>query len=345
MNNAITDVEGVLVGHTTIREGNNIRTGVTAVIPHGGNVFQEKVTGSVFVGNAFGKLAGSTQVSELGLIETPIVLTNTLSVGRAMEAVVAYTLDLPGNEDVVSVNALVGETNDSPLNDIRGFHVTREHVIAAIRGATSGPVEEGSIGAGTGTRSFGWKGGIGTSSRVLPAEYGGYTLGVISQVSHGGILTIDGVPVGKELGEYRYGGGSATEDHAGGGSGSGSCMIITATDAPLDANNMRRLAARSLFGLARTGASYGSGSGDFSIAFTTSPEMRWGYGEREIRERGFLPHSLVSPLFQAALEATEEAVYNGLFQAETTSGMGRTLEAIPIDRVHSILKRYGRQKA
>ena len=343
--NAITDVEGVLVGHTTIRAGDNIRTGVTAVLPHGGNVFQEKVSGSVFVGNAFGKLAGSTQVCELGLIETPIVLTNTLSVGRAMEAVVAYTLDQPGNEDVVSVNAVVGETNDSPLNDIRGFHVTREHVIAAIRGAKGGPVEEGSIGAGTGTRSFGWKGGIGTSSRVLPAEYGGYTLGVIIQVSHGGILTIDGVPVGRELGEYRYGRGSAAGDHTGGGSGSGSCMIITATDAPLDANCMRRLAARSLFGLARTGASYGSGSGDFSIAFTTSPEMRWGYGEREIRKRGFLPHALVSPLFQAALEATEEAVYNGLFQAETTSGMGRTLEALPIDRVRSILRIYGRREA
>lgn len=240
--NAITDVAGVLVGHTTIREGDNVRTGVTAVLPHGGNIFREKVTGAVFVGNAFGKLAGSTQVNELGLIETPIILTNTLSVGRAVEAVVYYTLNQEGNEDIFSVNALVGETNDRIMNDIRGFHVTRDHVLSAIRNAKSGPVEEGSVGAGTGTRSFGWKGGIGTSSRILPAKYGGYTLGVIIQVSHGGILTIDGVPVGKELGEYKYAPDAEIGDYPGGGSGSGSCMIIVATDAPLDANNMRRLA-------------------------------------------------------------------------------------------------------
>lgn len=342
--NAITDVEGVLVGHTTIRVGDTIRTGVTAVLPHAGNIFREKVTGAVFVGNAFGKLAGSTQVNELGLIETPIILTNTLSVGRAVEAVVSYTLDQEGNEDVFSVNALVGETNDRIMNDIRGFHVTREHVWSAIKSATGGPVAEGSVGAGTGTRSFGWKGGIGTSSRVLPARYGGFTLGVLIQVSHGGILTIDGAPVGKELGEYRYAEDAAPGDHSGGGSGSGSCMIIVATDAPLDANNMRRLAARALFGLARTGASYGSGSGDFSIAFTTSPEMRWTYGNREVRKRDVLPHSLVSPLFQAALEATEEAVYNALFQATTTTGMGVTYEPIPVDRVKEILKKYGRGK-
>lgn len=342
--NAITDVPGVLVGHTTIREGDNVRTGVTAVLPHGGNIFQEKVTGAVFVGNAFGKLAGSTQVNELGLIETPIILTNTLSVGRALEAVVSYTLNLEGNEDVYSVNALVGETNDSILNDIRGFHVTRDHVLAAIRNAKSGPVEEGSVGAGTGTRSFGWKGGIGTSSRVLPAGKGGYTLGVLLQVSHGGILTIDGTPVGEELDEYMFAPGSEIGDHSGAGSGSGSCMIIVATDAPLDANNMRRLAARALFGLGRTGAAYGGGSGDFAIAFTTSPEMRWKNGDREIRKREILPHALVSPLFQAALEATEEAVYNALFQATATSGMGQTYEPIPIDRVKRILKKYGRGK-
>jgi len=342
--NAITDVPGVLVGHTTIREGNTIRTGVTAVLPHGGNIFQEKVTGAVFIGNAFGKLAGSTQVNELGLIETPIILTNTLSVGRAMEAVVYYTLNQAGNENIVSVNALVGETNDSIMNDIRGFHVTRDHVLAAIKNAKNGPVEEGSVGAGTGTRSFGWKGGMGTSSRVLPDKYGGYTLGVIIQVSHGGILTIDGTPVGKELGEYRYAPEAKLGDHSGGGSGSGSCMIIVATDAPLDPNYMRRLAARALFGLARTGASFGSGSGDFAIAFTTSPEMRWKYGDRKIRKREILPHSLVSPLFQAALEAVEEAVYNGLFQATTTSGMGETYEPIPIDKVKAILKKYGRGK-
>ncbi len=337
--NAITDVKGVLVGHTTIREGENVRTGVTAILPHAGNLFQEKVTGAVYVGNAFGKLAGSTQVNELGRIETPIILTSTLSVGTAIESVVRYTLALIGNEEVVSVNALVGETNDSGLNDIRGFHVKQEHVWSAIQNAKSGPVTEGCVGAGTGTQSFGWKGGIGTASRVLPEEYGGYSLGVLIQVSFGGVLSIGGAPVGKELGQYRYApkkSGIAQD----GGQGSGSCMIVVATDAPLDKNNLRRLAARALFGLARTGASFGSGSGDFAIAFTTSPEMRWRYQEKEIRKREILPLSLVSPLFQAALEATEEAVYNGLFQATTTSGMGRTYESIPLDRVEQILKKY-----
>ena len=337
--NAITDVAGVRVGHTTIREGQNVRTGVTAILPHGGNLFQEKVAGAVFVGNAFGKLAGSTQVNEIGVIETPIILTNTLSVGRAVEAVVSYTLSQPGNEEVFSVNALVGETNDSVLNDIRGFHVTRDHVFAAIKGAKGGPVQEGSVGAGTGTQSFGWKGGIGTSSRVLPPEYGGYTLGVLIQVSFSGVLTIEGVPVGKELGQYKYSPQSRIKKDE--EEGSGSCMIVVATDAPLDTNNLRRLGARALFGLARTGASYGSGSGDFSIAFSTSPDWRVRYREKEVRRHAVLPHSQLSPLFQAALEATEEAVYNGLFQATTTSGMGRTYEAIPIDRVRQILEKYG----
>lgn len=338
--NAITDVEGVRVGHTTIRKGQNVRTGVTAILPHDGNLFQEKVAGAVFVGNAFGKLAGSTQVNELGVIETPIILTNTLSVGRAVEAVVAYTLAQSGNEEVFSVNALVGETNDSILNDIRGFHVNRDHVVAAIREAKGGPVQEGSVGAGTGTQSFGWKGGIGTSSRVLPPEYGGYTLGVLIQVSFSGVLTIGGVPVGKELGQYKFSPQSRIKKDEG-DEGRGSCMIVVATDAPLDTHNLRRLAARALFGLARTGASYGSGSGDFSIAFSTSPERRVYYGEKDVRKHAVLPHSQLSPLFQAALEATEEAVYNGLFQATTTSGMGRTYEALPIDRVRQILKKYG----
>jgi len=338
--NAITDVESVRVGHVTIREGDSVRTGVTAILPHGGNLFQEKVGGAVFVGNAFGKLAGSTQVNELGLIETPIILTNTLSVGTAVEAVVRYTLSREGNEKVGSVNALVGETNDQVLNDIRGFHVKPKHIREAIQGARSGPVAEGAVGAGTGTQSFGWKGGIGTASRVLPAEYGGYTLGVLIQVSFGGVLTIAGAPVGKELGQYKF---SPREIRTGEGTGegSGSCMIVLATDAPLDKNNLRRLAARAIFGLARTGASYGSGSGDFAIAFTTSPEMRRRYGDKKVRKREMLPHSMISPLFQAALEATEEAVYNGLFQAVTTSGMGRTYQAIPIDRVRAVLKKYG----
>jgi D-aminopeptidase len=336
--NAITDVAGVRVGHTTIIEGDNVRTGVTAILPHGGNIFQDKVAGAVFVGNAFGKLAGSTQVMELGAIETPIILTNTLSVGRAMEAVVAYTLAQEGNEDVWSVNALVGETNDGNLNDVRGMHVTREHVVAAIESAESGPVQEGSIGAGTGTQCFGWKGGIGTASRVLPSRYGGYSLGVLVQASYGGILTIDGVPVGRELGQYRYSDVVNERDEQ----GVGSCMIVVATDAPIDARDLRRLAARAVFGLARTGASFGGGSGDFAIAFSTSQEGRVRYGEQEARTRRLLPYSAVSPLFQAALEATEEAAYNALFQATTVTGRRETREPIPIDKVREILKRYGR---
>jgi D-aminopeptidase len=334
---AITDVKGVKVGHTTIIAGDAVRTGVTAIVPHGGNMFQEKVAGAVFVGNAFGKLAGSTQVLELGQIETPIVLTNTLSVGTAVEAVVAYTLAQPGNEDVRSVNAVVGETNDGGLNDIRGFHVKREHVIEAIRNATEGPVQEGAIGAGTGTMCYGWKGGIGTASRVIPARDGGYTLGVLVQTNFGGVLTIGGAPVGKELGRYSYApsGRGGDVDR-----GDGSCMIVVATDAPVDARDLRRIAARAVFGLGRTGSSYGNGSGDFAIAFSTSPEVRSRSGETS-RARSILGPDAVSPLFQAALEATEEAVYNSLFQATPVTSRGRTVEAIPIDRVKEILKKYG----
>ena len=336
--NAITDVKGVRVGHTTIVEGDTVRTGVTAILPHAGNLFQDKVAGAVFVGNAFGKLAGSTQVEELGTIETPIVLTNTLSVGTAIEAVVAYTLSQLGNERVASVNAVVGETNDGGLNDIRGLHVTGEHVLAAIRGASEGPVAEGAVGAGTGTRCFGWKGGIGTSSRVLPQRYGAYTLGVLVQTNFGGVLTIAGAPVGKELGRYAF---SQPPVPPGGGNDlDGSCMIVVATDAPADARDLRRVAARALFGLARTGSSYGNGSGDFAIAFSTSPELRQRFGETVARPRTILPPEGVSPLFQAALEATEEAVYNSLFQATTVKSRSTTAEAIPIDRVREILRKY-----
>jgi D-aminopeptidase len=281
------------------------------------------------VGNAFGKLAGSTQVAELGAIETPVVLTNTLAVGTAVEAVVAWTLQQPGNQDAVSVNALVGETNDSGLNDIRGFHVKREHVAAAIRDARIGPVAEGSVGAGTGTAAFGWKSGIGTSSRRLPVRYGGYTLGVLVQSNFGGVLTIDGAPVGRELGPAAF----AREP------ADGSCMIVVATDAPIDARDLQRLAARAVFGLARTGSSYSHGSGDYAIAFTTSPELRVRHGETAPRARTILPSNAVSPLFQAALEATEEAVYNSLLRATTVRSRSRTLEAIPIDRVRQILGR------
>ncbi len=330
--NAITDVTGVKVGHITLIEGDYIRTGVTAILPHGGNLFQDKVAGAVFVGNAFGKLAGSTQVNELGTIETPIILTNTLSVGAAIEGVVAYTLALPANEQVFSVNALVGETNDSALNDIRGMHVKRDHVIEAIKKASDGAVAEGSVGAGTGTTCFGWKGGIGTSSRKLPERYGTYTVGVLVQTNFGGVLTMGGAPVGKELGRYAY---------SSSGNGDGSCMIVVATNAPIDARDLKRLAARALFGLARTGSSYSNGSGDFAIAFSTSPELRYKFGETVARARTILPTDATSPLFEAALEATEEAVYNSLLQATTIRSRNRTIEAIPIDRVKEILKKYG----
>jgi D-aminopeptidase len=336
--NAITDVAGVAVGHATLVTGDDVRTGVTAILPHGGNLFQDKVAGAVFVGNAFGKLAGSTQVEELGTIETPIVLTNTLAVGVAVDAVVGYTLGLDGNGQVQSVNALVGETNDGALNDIRGRHVTREHVLAAIRAARGGAVEEGSVGAGTGTRCYGWKGGIGTASRELPERYGGYRLGVLVQTNFGGVLTIASSPVGRELGRQAFTPPEAGRDA--GDSGDGSCLIVVATDAPLDARDLRRLAARAVFGLARTGSSYSHGSGDFAIAFTTSPEMRTTHGETAPRARRILPSEATSPLFQATLEATEEAVYNSLFRATTTTGRGgQTAEALPIDRVREILKK------
>jgi D-aminopeptidase len=334
--NAITDVAGVQVGHTTVIERDDVRTGVTAILPHGGNLFQEKVAGAVFVGNAFGKLAGSTQVNELGTIETPIVLTNTLSVGVAMDAVVRYTLTQPGNEQVRSVNALVGETNDGRLNDIRGLHITPQHVLAAIRNASGGPVAEGSVGAGTGTIAFNWKGGIGTSSRIVS----GYIVGVLAQTNFGGNLTIAGVPIfrliqPKSIASFQ----SPNSDSVSGSSADGSCMLVVATDAPIDARDLGRLAARAVFGLARTGSSYANGSGDFAIAFSTSPEMRSRFGETEARARRILPTDAVSPLFQAALEATEEAVYNSLFQATTVTSKFGTGEAIPVDRVRDVLRK------
>jgi D-aminopeptidase len=338
--NAITDVAGVRVGHTTLVEGDAVRTGVTAILPHVGNLFQDKVAGAVFVGNAFGKLAGSTQVGELGTIETPIVLTNTLSVGTAIAAVVGYTLAQPGNERVQSVNAVVGETNDGGLNDIRGLHVTREHVLAAIRAAAAGPVAEGSVGAGTGTQCYGWKGGIGTSSRILPARYGGYTLGVLVQTNFGGVLTMGGAPVGRELGRYSFAPPKADRSDPA-VDPDGSCLIVVATDAPVDARDLRRIAARAIFGLARTGSSYSNGSGDFAVAFTTSPEMRTRFGESQPRQRTVLPPDGVSPLFQAALEATEEAVYNSLLRATTVTSTRQTVEAIPIDKVMEVLKKFG----
>ena len=336
--NAITDVEGVRVGHTTVVDGESVRTGVTAIVPHGGNVFQDKVAGAVFVGNAFGKLAGSTQVAELGTIETPIVLTNTLSVGTAVDAVARYTIAQPGNEQVRSVNPLVGETNDGGLNDIRGFHVTREHVLNAIRSAKGGAVAEGAVGAGTGTVCYGWKGGIGTASRKL--ERTGYTVGVLAQTNFGGNLTIAGVPIYRSLQPpSRRSADAGRGDALDRAAGDGSCMLVVATDAPLDARDLRRLAARAVFGLARTGSSYSNGSGDFAIAFSTAAEMRSRFNETAPHPRSVLPTDATSPLFEAALEATEEAVYNSLFQATTVRSSVGTADAIPIDRVRELLKR------
>jgi D-aminopeptidase len=329
--NAITDVGGVLVGQTTIVQGGAVRTGVTAVLPHGGNLFREKVPGAVFVGNAFGKLAGSTQVEELGTIESPIVLTNTLSVGAAMDAVVRWSIAQPGNESVRSVNALVGETNDGTLNDIRGFHITREHVTSAIAGARAGAVEEGAVGAGTGTVAFGWKGGIGTSSRRVRQQTETWTVGVLVQTNYGGRLVIDGVPVWKGLSPREN--AQPTPD--------GSCMIVVATDAPLDARNLERLAARAVYALARTGSTYSNGSGDFAIAFSTHPAQRVA-NTAGPQPRTILPTDGVSGLFEAALDATEEAVYNSMLKAVDTDGNGRTVRALPIEPLKALLQKYGR---
>ena len=335
--NAITDVAGVTVGHATLVVGDSVRTGVTVVVPHAGNVFQDKVAGAVFVGNAFGKLAGSTQVDELGTIETPIALTNTLSVGAAMDGLVRWTLDQPGNQNVRSVNALVGETNDGGLNDIRSQHVKPQHVLDALKAATSGAVAEGSVGAGTGTQAFGWKGGIGTASRKLAASQGGYTLGVIVQSNFGGVLSMGGAPVGQLLGRYAYQPRPEQQEF-----GDGSCMIIVATDAPIDARDLKRVAARAIYGLARTGSSYSNGSGDFAIAFSTAPELRTRFGSAALQTRTLLPTDGVSPLFQAALEATEEAVYNSLLKATSVTSRWGSAEALPVERVRAILKGYPR---
>jgi D-aminopeptidase len=342
--NAITDVDGVLVGHTTLIRGDNVRTGVTAILPHGGNLFHEKVPGAVFVGNGFGKLAGSTQVNELGEIETPILLTSTLSVPRVADFVIDYMLALPGNEDVLSINPLVAETNDGYLNDIRGRHISRDDVFAAIKGAKSGAVAEGSVGAGTGTIAFGFKGGIGTSSRKLPQRLGGYTIGVLVQTNFGGVLTINGAPVGRELGRY-YLKDELTEKDRQQNNPDGSVIIVIATDAPLDARNLNRMAARAMMGLARTGAAASNGSGDYAIAFSTAPDVRiktLSQNERNTpRNLKSLANDATSPLFLAVIEATEEAIYNSLFKATTTSGRGRTVEALPLDRTVEILRKHG----
>lgn len=338
--NAITDIPGVAVGHSTLVRGDNVRTGVTAILPHANNLFREKVPGAVFVGNGFGKLVGSTQVNELGEIETPILLTSTLNVPRVADALLDFMLAVPGNEDVRSINFLVAETNDGRLNDIRGRHVGKEDVLAAIKSARGGEVDEGSVGAGTGVIAFGFRGGIGTSSRCLPRKLGGYTVGVLVQTNFGGVLSIAGAPVGKELGRYYLKDELKEKDRA-----DGSVIVVLATDAPLDFRNLQRLGARAMLGLARTGAAATNGSGDYAIAFSAAPVVRIcppkPGQEPAPRDLKSLPNEFMSPLFLAAIEATEEAVYNSLFRATTITGQGLTVEALPIERTVEILRKYG----
>jgi D-aminopeptidase len=330
--NAITDVEGVKVGHMTLVSGDNIRTGVTAILPHGGNIYQEKVPGAVYAANGYGKMTGSSQIEELGNIETPIILTNTLSVPTAANALIGYTIGLPGNERVASVNVVVGETNDGMLNDIRGRHIKEAHVLEAIEKALSGPVEEGNIGAGTGTTCYSFKGGIGTSSRVLPESRGGYTVGVLVQTNHGGVLQIGGIAAGVELGGYYM--QNQREDTP-----EGSCMVILATDAPLDSRNLKRLAKRALLGIPRTGGFYSNGSGDFCIAFSTAEGLRIpNRTQEETQKMDVLWNHQMSPLFLAAAEACEEAILNSLFKAQSMEGNGRKVEALPLDKLKELIK-------
>lgn len=331
--NAITDVKGVKVGHSTLHIGDSIRTGVTAILPHAGNLFQEKVPAAIYIGNGFGKLAGYSQVKELGNIETPIILTNTLSVPTASDALITYTLGLPGNEEVRSVNPVVGETNDGYLNDIRGRHIKQQHVIGAITNAKTGPVAEGNIGAGTGTVCFGYKGGMGTASRVVPKRFGGYTVGVLVQTNFGGVLEINGVPIAKELKSYpksfRY-------------DVDGSCMIVIMTDAPLDARNLERMAKRAMLGLAKTGGIASNGSGDYVIAVSTAEKNRIPYSDNSLLTKTeTLRNDVISPLFLATIEATEEAIINSLFAAKTTLGRdGHRIEALPVEQVLKIIEVY-----
>lgn len=337
--NAITDVQHVQVGHQTIIEGDSIRTGVTAVLPHDGNLFQQKVPAAVYVGNGFGKLAGSTQIEELGNLETPIILTNTLSVPTAADALIDYTFSFEENDNIRSVNPVVGETNDGYLNDIRRRHVSKEDVHAAIEHAESGLVEQGNVGAGTGTIAFGFKGGIGTSSRKLPDNLGGYSVGVLAQTNFGGVLQIAGVPVGKELSKYYLSDElNETPD--------GSCMIVVATDAPLDARNLKRLAKRAMLGLGKTGGIASNGSGDYVIAFSTEESVRIPYqSDHALQKQSVLRNNALSPLFMAVNEATEEAIINSLFHAETMTGRDdHTVEALPKEEVLNIMEKYGRKE-
>ena len=333
--NAITDVQGVTVGQVTIVEGDSVRTGVTAILPHSGNLYRERVPAALHVGNGFGKLLGVTQLRELGELETPILLTCTLCVWKAADAMVEWLLERPGMEQVRSINPVVGETNDGTLNAVRSRPIRAEHVRRALESAGV-TVEEGSVGAGTGTVAFGWKGGIGTSSRVLPQSLGGWTVGVLVQTNFGGILQIAGAPVGKELGRYSF--QRDVSDH-----GDGSIMMVVATDAPLSDRNLERLAKRAIMGLARTGSFAGNGSGDYALAFSTNASVRRAFDAKRLSLQE-LANEETGGLFEAAVEATEEAIYNSLFRATTVTGSGRTVEALPIDKVREILQRYNVSK-
>ena len=337
--NAITDVRGVKVGHVTVRDGPQVNTGITVIIPADGNLRQDKLPAAIFVANGYGKLAGLSQVQELGEIETPIALTNTLNVAEGVAALVEWTLAQPGNEQVRSVNAVVGETNDGYLNDIRARVLTKDHFIEAIETATQGRVDEGSVGAGTGTVAFGFKGGIGTSSRKLSSNLGGYTVGVLLQSNFGGVLTIDGVRVGEALGQYYL-----KDKLTGDASADGSIMVVVATDAPLSDRNLERLAERAISGLARTGASMTDGSGDYVIAFSTAESVR-RQRDVTIRATTELANSAMSPLFQAVAEATEEAIYNSLLQSEDVVGHRGTIKALPVDKVKALLRLKNRSHA
>ncbi len=336
VNNAITDVAGVRVGHATVIEGDSVRTGVTAILPHSGNLFLDRVPAALHVGNGFGKLLGGTQLGELGELETPILLTCTLCVWRAADALAEWMLEQPGMENVGSINPVVGETNDGVLNAIRSRPIRREHVREALGKAAGGRVQEGAVGAGTGTIAFGWKGGIGTSSRVLPAPLGGFVVGVLVQSNFGGILQVAGAPVGRELGRYSF---RNEVDRDG---GDGSIMIVVATDAPLSDRNLRRLAARAIMGLSRTGSSASNGSGDYVLAFSTAESVRRRAGPNAgaIRPVADLPNDAMSGLFEGVVEATEEAIYNSIFMATTVTGRGRTADALPLDSLRTILTKY-----
>lgn len=333
--NAITDVAGVRVGQATLIQGDSVRTGVTAILPHDGNAFLDRVPAAIYVGNGFGKLLGSTQVAELGELETPILLTCTLCVWNAADALVGWMLEQPGMENVRSINPVVAETNDGTLNAIRSRPIGAREVRAALAAAASGPVAEGSVGAGTGTIAFGWKGGIGTSSRVLPATLGGWTVGVLVQSNFGGILQVLGAPVGRELGQYAFKRDVETPAER----GNGSIVMVVATDAPLSDRNLGRLAKRAIMGLSRTGSSAANGSGDYVIAFSTSTKVRRAFNAARLSTEE-VANEPMSGLFEAAVEATEEAIYNSLFQATTVTGSGHTAEAIPLDRVREVLAKY-----